>query len=318
MPHSLYWSAREERVFMRELFETIKKSKDFVPLFINLRTLGLKDDGGARAYVEKTNLAAVIHHGSPYYAKSKREEYMQTVELLEKLVPFTSSLASHAIAHDKLKTKQALREKNIPVLPEKIVISVEELLEASSGDERYVVKPLQGGAGRGVKLIKNAGGELFLHRKGKWSGADFKNTETGILLTEKDFPWNEKYVYEPMMIEPYFNDDERGFSSIRATVVGKRVVEAVERINKKDIASNVAQGGKARTIILTPLQENLAIAAAAAVGADFAGVDFLVRGGETVVGEINIGPLTVFSATTGVDVALALFERMLQKISVLE
>ena len=52
--------------------------------------------------------------------------------------------------------------------------------------------------------------------------------------------------------------------------------------------ANVARGGRPRAVTLTDLERDMALAAAAAVGADIAGVDLLVGAdGEIVVPEVN-------------------------------
>lgn len=79
---------------------------------------------------------------------------------------------------------------------------------------------------------------------------------------------------------------------IRANVVGRRVVAAMERTGAPgDFRSNIGAGGVGRRVTLSPEQEELAVAAAAAVGADFAGVDLLSgEGGRLSVCEVNSNP----------------------------
>jgi glutathione synthase/RimK-type ligase-like ATP-grasp enzyme len=307
----LYWSDRSERAFIKALMSAIEKSGTHTPLRINLRKLNLQTQDDAQEFCEQRQLVGMLHHASPYFVDD--EAYAKSVELLEERVPFISSSHSHSIAHDKLKTKELLRAHAVPVLPEKIVRTLEELERVTQSGEWYVVKPLREGAGKGVKLIQNKKGEIYLHSKNKWGRANFSNTSEGILLVEKDFLWDEKCLYSPMMVEPYFNDDREGFSSLRVTVIGGEAVEGVKRVHKKSITSNVALGGKARKFLLTPLQEKIAVDAARIVGAEFAGVDLLTRGEETVVGEINIGPITTFSSYTGVDVTKLLAVYIIKK-----
>lgn len=79
---------------------------------------------------------------------------------------------------------------------------------------------------------------------------------------------------------------------IRANVVGDRVVAAMLRKGKDgDFRSNIGAGGAGEPYSLTEEQERLAVSAAKAVGADFAGVDLLLEadGGMTVC-EVNSNP----------------------------
>jgi len=124
--------------------------------------------------------------------------------------------------------------------------------------------------------------------------------------------YDRGFTYMPMLVEPYFNDDPDGFSSLRCTVIGDEVVEAVKRTNRRNITSNVSSGGKAQKIELTVRQKEIAIAAKNAIGADYAGVDMLECRGETIVGEVNIGPFTLFCTYTGVNVGKILGEYLIR------
>ncbi len=84
---------------------------------------------------------------------------------------------------------------------------------------------------------------------------------------------------EPMLIEPYFNGHEEGFASLRCTVIGNEVVEAVKRINRTNITSNVLHQEKsAERVNLSADQIQMAITATNAICADYMSVDLLVRG----------------------------------------
>jgi RimK family alpha-L-glutamate ligase len=80
---------------------------------------------------------------------------------------------------------------------------------------------------------------------------------------------------------------ERGRRDLRALVVRGEVVGAMERV-ADSWRANVARGGRPRAATLTGEQRTAALGAAAAVGADVAGVDLLVGpGGEIAVPEVN-------------------------------
>jgi RimK family alpha-L-glutamate ligase len=74
---------------------------------------------------------------------------------------------------------------------------------------------------------------------------------------------------------------------LRALVVGGAIAGAMERVSDSWRA-NVAKGARPEAVALGDEQAALAIRAAAAVGADVAGVDLLVgESGEAVVVEVN-------------------------------
>lgn len=91
---------------------------------------------------------------------------------------------------------------------------------------------------------------------------------------------------------------------IRAFVVGGRVLGAIER-RSMGWRTNLARGGTARAICLPDEWCALAVRAAAAVGADYAGVDLLAdKNGTIYVLEVNgIPGWKGLQEATGVDVA---------------
>ena len=81
---------------------------------------------------------------------------------------------------------------------------------------------------------------------------------------------------------------------LRVTVVGGKVVCAMERRSqsKEQFRSNMELGGTASARQITPLEEKMALAATAALGLDFAGVDILMGKDENerYVVEVNSNP----------------------------
>jgi RimK family alpha-L-glutamate ligase len=110
---------------------------------------------------------------------------------------------------------------------------------------------------------------------------------------------------------------ESGGRDVRAFVVGGRVLGAIERrAEGGDWRTNVSRGGSARPFELPPAWEALAIGAAAAVGADYAGVDLLPsQDGTVFVLEVNgIPGWQGLQRATGIDVAGAIVEHVLGRI----
>jgi RimK family alpha-L-glutamate ligase len=106
---------------------------------------------------------------------------------------------------------------------------------------------------------------------------------------------------------------DHGGRDIRAFVVGGRVLAAIERTASPTgpaWRTNFSRGGGARSITLPAAQAEMAIAAASAVGAEYAGVDLLpARDGTTYALEVNGIPgwRGVHDASNGtVDVAGAI------------
>lgn len=99
---------------------------------------------------------------------------------------------------------------------------------------------------------------------------------------------------------------EHAGRDVRAFVVAGRVVAAIERrAPPGGWRTNVSQGGSAHALTLPPGWEVLALQAAAAVGAEYAGVDLLpAADGSVFVLEVNgIPGWQGLQAATGIDVA---------------
>ena len=93
---------------------------------------------------------------------------------------------------------------------------------------------------------------------------------------------------------------------VRIFVVGGRVVGAIERTaSTGDWRTNVARGGTARPIEVSPAWREHAIRAASVVGADYAGVDIVAsRAGLAFVLEVNgIPGWRGLQTATAIDVA---------------
>jgi RimK family alpha-L-glutamate ligase len=98
-------------------------------------------------------------------------------------------------------------------------------------------------------------------------------------------------------------------ADVRAFVVGGRVIGAIER-RSPGWRTNLARGGTARSVVLDDQRIALAVRAAAAVGAEYAGVDLLTaRDGTTYVLEVNgIPGWKGLQEATGLDVAGGLLD----------
>jgi RimK family alpha-L-glutamate ligase len=103
---------------------------------------------------------------------------------------------------------------------------------------------------------------------------------------------------------------------LRVFVVGGRVIGAIER-RAPGWKTNLARGGQAHAVTLPPEPTRLALAAAHAVGAEYAGVDLLpARDGTVYVVEVNgIPGWRGLQEATSVDVAGAIVEHLVGRVA---
>ncbi|WHT47607.1 RimK family alpha-L-glutamate ligase [Sporosarcina thermotolerans] len=113
-----------------------------------------------------------------------------------------------------------------------------------------------------------------------------------------------------------FIETSRG-RDIRVNIVGGEIVAAMHRSSETDFRANITNGGVASIIELTAEQKELAIRAAEAVGAEFAGVDLLYGDNEKpLVCEVNAAAhIRNIYNVTGINVADKMIEYILGKLS---
>ncbi|WP_252502815.1 RimK family alpha-L-glutamate ligase [Sporosarcina sp. Marseille-Q4943] len=104
---------------------------------------------------------------------------------------------------------------------------------------------------------------------------------------------------------------------IRVNIVGGEIVAAMHRESETDFRANITNGGVASVIELTAEQQELAIRAAEAVGAEFAGVDLLFGENEKpLVCEVNAAAhIRNIYNVTGINVADRMIEYILGKLA---
>jgi RimK family alpha-L-glutamate ligase len=110
---------------------------------------------------------------------------------------------------------------------------------------------------------------------------------------------------------------DHGGRDIRVFVVGSAVLGAIERrAPEGEWRTNVAIGGSATPLELPDEWAQLAVRAANAVGADYAGVDLLpARDGRVFVLEVNgIPGWEGFQKATGIDVAGAIVGQLVARV----
>lgn len=101
---------------------------------------------------------------------------------------------------------------------------------------------------------------------------------------------------------------------IRVNIVGGEIVAAMYRHSETDFRANITNGGVATEVVLTDVQRTLAIRAAQAVGAEFAGVDLLFGPDEEpLVCEVNAAAhIRNIYNVTGINVADAMIAYILK------
>lgn len=134
-----------------------------------------------------------------------------------------------------------------------------------------------------------------------------------VRLTDEDMAWRVFRVIEQIRGVYYLQRTiDHGGCDVRAFVVGGKVLGAIER-SSHDWRTNISRGGRARAIELSPAWASLAVRAADAVGAEYAGVDLLpARDGTVYVLEVNgIPGWEGLQAATGLFVARAIVQQLL-------
>lgn len=103
---------------------------------------------------------------------------------------------------------------------------------------------------------------------------------------------------------------------LRVNIVGEDIVAAMYRHSDTDFRANITNGGKASVVELTHAQQEIAVKAAKAVNAEFAGVDLLFgENEEPIVCEVNAAAhIRNIYNVTGINVADAMISYILRKL----
>jgi RimK family alpha-L-glutamate ligase len=204
-------------------------------------------------------------------------------------IPVVNSPRAIERTVNKFYTTALLREAGLPT-PETVVCeSIDSAMTAVRAMGDVVIKPIFGSLGHGMVRVSDPDVAIRVVRALDQTRAVF-------------------YVQRAI---------DHGGRDVRAFVVGGRVLGAIERhAPEGDWRTNVARGASARAFELPPAWEQLALRAAAAVGADYAGVDLLPsRDGDVFVLEVNgIPGWEGLQQATGLDVAAAIVEHAIARV----
>jgi RimK family alpha-L-glutamate ligase len=205
-------------------------------------------------------------------------------------VPVINSPRAIERCVDKFYTDVLLRQAGLPT-PESVVCEgVAEAMAAVAAMGDVVVKPIFGSLGHGMVRV---------------SDPDVAYRVLQALDQARAVFYLQRVV-------------EHGGSDVRVFVVGGTVIGAIERqAPVGQWRTNVARGATTRRFELPAAWGDLALRAAAAVHADYAGVD-LVRSveGDVFVLEVNgIPGWRGLQQATGVDVAGALADHLVARVA---
>ena len=208
--------------------------------------------------------------------------------LEERGVPVMNSPRAIERTVDKLWTTAILERAGLAV-PETVVCeSPDEAITAFRALGDVIVKPLFGSMGLGM-----------------------------VRVSDEDVAFRVFRALEAIRgvyyIQRAIDHDGR---DVRAFVVGGRVIGAIER-RASGWRTNLARGGRAQAVMLDAEWSTLALRAAGAVGAEYAGVDLLpARDGTVYVLEVNgIPGWRGLQEATSVDVATAIVEHVLGRLA---
>ncbi|MBR6523236.1 MAG: RimK family alpha-L-glutamate ligase [Clostridia bacterium] len=95
----------------------------------------------------------------------------------------------------------------------------------------------------------------------------------------------EKIGKKPFVLQEFL--PEGAGWDLRVIIAGGEIIGAIKRKNEQDFRANAARGGTVEAVSLTKDQEKLALAAADATGAFFAGVDLIMGKNGFLVCEVN-------------------------------
>lgn len=191
---------------------------------------------------------------------------------------------------DKFYTTALLHDAGLPT-PETVVCQeVDEAINAVKAMGECVIKPIFGSLGHGMVRVS----EPEVARR---------------ILRSLEQTRTVFYVQKAI---------DHGGRDIRAFVVGGAVLGAIERrAPEGEWRTNVAIGGTATSCELPEAWAQMAIRAAATVGADYAGVDLLPsRDGQVFVLEVNgIPGWEGLQKATGIDVAGAIVRQLVSRVA---
>jgi tetrahydromethanopterin:alpha-L-glutamate ligase len=203
-------------------------------------------------------------------------------------IPVMNSPTAIQNAANKFFSFYLFKQAQLPIPHTVVTSDLEVALKTTKEFGNVVAKPIFGSQGKGI--VKLAASQPDLKQK------------LAALLKERGVLYLQQFVPNPGR-------------DIRVFVVGEEALGAIYRISQAgSFISNLSQGGTPLMCDLTEEMRALAVNAAKAVGADFAGVD-LIEGDEGLfVLEVNATPSGKgIKVACGIDVTGRIIERMFEQ-----
>ena len=203
-------------------------------------------------------------------------------------IPVMISPTAIQNAANKFFSLYLFKPAQLPIPRTVITSDLDVALKTTKQLGNVVAKPIFGSQGKGIAKLEST--QLDLKQK------------LATLLKERGVLYLQQFVPNPGR-------------DIRVFVVGEEALGAIYRISQADsFVSNLGQGGTPFMCDLTEEMQILAVNAAKAVGADFAGVD-LIEGDEGLfVLEVNATPSGKgIKVACGIDVTERIIERMFER-----
>ena len=203
-------------------------------------------------------------------------------------IPVMNSPTAIQNAANKFFSFYLFKQAQLPIPCTVITSDLGVALKATKELGNAVVKPIFGSQGKGIVKLESTQPEL--------------KQKLATLLKERGVLYLQQFVHNPGR-------------DIRVFVVGEEALGAIYRISQTgSFISNLSQGGTALMCDLTEEMRVLAVNAAKAVGADFAGVD-LIEGEEGLfVLEVNATPSGKgIKVACGIDVTERIIGRMFEQ-----
>lgn len=257
----------------------------------------------------------LLNNQKVYYKLSKEKDLKSNFDLiLERSLSYLRGLYSCAILEtkgykvinnfeclttsgNKLLTTLKLIEKKIPTPETCIAFKDQSAINAIEGKIGYpaIIKPIIGSWGRLIAKLE-----------------DYNSTTANLECREIMGNIYQKIYY----LQEYVpNPNSKNPTDIRVFVIGDKCVAAMGRFSpEKDFRSNIAVGGTAEPIELSPELEKLSIQSSKAINGEIVGVDLMIKNGNLNVIEINGTPqFKGIASATKINIASEIIEYIVNK-----
>ena len=206
------------------------------------------------------------------------------------------------LARDKLLTAIALRGAGVPIVPTVAFDEPGETSLRTLGAAEVIIKPAHGVRGEGIQVTPLAAiPQLAAGLRTQW---DRRPQVPGHHLVR------EHYLAQPLI--------GGGGQDLRAYVVARTCVALMRRRARPgEVRANLAQGASASPLAVSHPAAGTAVAALAACGLDFGGVDLLEDSGGTIrVLEVDAwAGFAGITSVTGADVAGAILDHAVARLN---